>query len=151
MTDQARDAALAALVARVPYIAFLGIRFDRCGDELTARMPFQPRLIGNPVLPALHGGATAAFLEVAAIVSLGWQGIIDTDGSDEGMLRLPKTISFTIDYLRTGQSRDAFARARVTRQGRRFAAVHVEGWQDERLKPFAQGHGQFLMPGPAQK
>ena len=87
MTDRARDAALAALVARVPYIAFLGIRFDRCGDELTASMPFQPRLIGNPVLPALHGGATAAFLEVAAIISLGWQGIIDTDGSDEGMLR----------------------------------------------------------------
>ena len=61
-----RDAALSALVASVPYIAFLGVRFDRRGDELTAVMPFDDRLIGNPLLPALHGGAIAAFLPAVA-------------------------------------------------------------------------------------
>jgi hypothetical protein len=30
------------------------------------------RLIGNPLLPALHGGAIGAFLEIAAIVELSW-------------------------------------------------------------------------------
>ena len=51
-----RDAALAALVQRVPYVEFLGVEFDRRGDELTAIMPFERKLIGNPLLPAIHGG-----------------------------------------------------------------------------------------------
>ena len=33
---QRRDGALNRLVGAVPYIRFLGIRFDRRGDELTA-------------------------------------------------------------------------------------------------------------------
>ena len=51
-----RDAALRALVGGVPYIQFLGIGFDRRGDELTANLPYDEQLIGNPFLPALHGG-----------------------------------------------------------------------------------------------
>ena len=35
-----RDAALRALVDGVPYISFLGIEFDRRGDELTGVLPF---------------------------------------------------------------------------------------------------------------
>jgi acyl-coenzyme A thioesterase PaaI-like protein len=57
-----RDSALAALVGGVPYLAWLGIRFDRRGDELTAILPYDRKLIGNPLLPAIHGGVTAAFL-----------------------------------------------------------------------------------------
>ena len=70
-----RDGALRHLVEAVPYIQFLGIRFDRRGDELTAVLPFHENLIGNPILPALHGGATAAFLEVTAIIELSWTSI----------------------------------------------------------------------------
>ena len=59
---------------------------------------------------------------------------------------LPKTIDFTIDYLRAGLPRDAYARARVNRSGRRYASVHVEAWQDNRARLFAQATGHFLMP-----
>ena len=149
-----RDSALAALVGSVPYIGFLGIRFDRRGDELTAVLPYAEMLIGNPGLPALHGGATAAFLEVTAIVELGWALVWDrietgdrivTGGRAEAT-RLPKTIDFTVDYLRSGLPRDAYARARVNRSGRRYASVHVEAWQDNRARLFAQATGHFLMP-----
>ncbi len=152
---QRRDGALKALVEGVPYIRFLGIEFARRGDELTATMPYAEKLIGNPVLPALHGGATAAFLEVTAIIELSWTmlwedieaGRIDAKAVDRRHLpRLPKTIDFTIDYLRSGLPRDAYARARVNRSGRRYASVHVEAWQDNRLRPFAQATGHFLMP-----
>ena len=151
-----REGALAWLVGGVPYIAFLGIRFDRRGDELTAVLPFDDRLIGNPRLPALHGGATAAFLEVAAIIELSWSslwqdmesGRFDAAklGAGQGYPALPKTIDFTIDYLRSGLPRDAYARARVNRSGRRYASVHVEAWQDNRDRPFAMATGHFLMP-----
>jgi acyl-coenzyme A thioesterase PaaI-like protein len=162
IVKQRRDAALRALVHGVPYIQFLGIQFDRRGDELTALLPFDEKLIGNPQLPAIHGGVTAAFLEVTAIIELSWsmvweemeRGSLDPSTLDARHLpRLPKTIDFTVDYLRTGLPRDAYARARVNRSGRRYASVHVEAWQDNRSRLFAQATGHFLMPGvePAGK
>ncbi|ABL70948.1 MULTISPECIES: PaaI family thioesterase [Paracoccus] len=150
-----RNNTLNALVSSVPYIRWLGIGFDRRGDELTAVLPFDEKLIGNPMLPAIHGGVTAAFLEVTAIVELTWtaiwedmeQGRIAPDAAvPESLPRLPKTIDFTVDYLRSGLPRDAYARARVVRSGRRYASVHVEAWQDQRQKLFAQATGHFLMP-----
>ena len=149
---QRRDALLKSLVGGVPYLGFLGIQFDRRGDELTAVMPFTDALIGNPILPALHGGATAAFLEVAAIIELAWTSMWDgmeAEGAvPEDTIRLPKTIDFTVDYLRSGLPRDAYARARVVRSGRRYASVHVEAWQDNRARLIAQATGHFLMPQP---
>ncbi len=150
-----RDGALGALVGGVPYINFLGIEFERRGDELTAILPFSDKLIGNPIIAAIHGGVTASFLEVTSIITLSWSylwedlesGALDVDKMDsEHMPRLPKTIDFTVDYLRSGLPRDAYARATINRSGRRYASVHVEAWQDNRAKLFAQATGHFLMP-----
>ncbi|MEM8848807.1 MAG: PaaI family thioesterase [Pseudomonadota bacterium] len=155
VVKQRRDAALRALVEGVPYIRFLGIGFDRRGDELTGVLHYDDKLIGNPVLPALHGGVTAAFLEVTAIVTLSWAmlwddletGRLAADGlTFDTLPRLPKTIDMTVDFLRSGLPRDAYARARINRSGRRYASVHVEGWQDNRDRLFAQATGHFLMP-----
>ena len=152
VVKQRRDAALAALTDAVPYARWLGIRFDRRGDELTAVLSYDEKLIGNPMLPALHGGVTAAFLEMTAIIELAWSslwsevesGAVDAEGTRQ--TPLPKTIDFTVDYLRSGLPRDAYARARINRSGRRYASVHVEAWQDNRARLFAQATGHFLMP-----
>ena len=150
-----RDKALAALIDGVPYISTLGVSFDRRGDELTAVLNYDEKLIGNPLLPALHGGATASFLEMSAIMELSFHllwdeiesGALQADSlTPETLPRLPKTIDFTVDYLRSGLPRDAYARARVNRSGRRYASVHVEAWQDNRERLFAQATGHFLMP-----
>lgn len=155
IVKQRRDRALEALVGGIPFVRFLGITFDRRGDELTAVLNFDDKLIGNPLLPALHGGVTAAFLETTALVELGWQGLweaVESGQRDADSLtpdtlpRMPKTIDFTVDYLRSGLPRDAYARARVNRSGRRYASVHVEAWQDNRSRLFAQASGHFLMP-----
>jgi acyl-coenzyme A thioesterase PaaI-like protein len=155
VVKERRDRALATLVAGVPYIQFLNITFDRRGDELTSVLNFDETIIGNPMLPAIHGGVTAAFLETTAIIQLGWQalwdeiegGRVDADAlQPETLPRLPKTIDFTVDYLRSGLPRDAYARATVNRSGRRYASVHVEAWQDNRSRLFAQATGHFLMP-----
>ena len=153
-----RDAALRALVEGVPYIQFLGIGVERHGDELTAVLPYADKLIGNPMLPAIHGGVTASFLEVTALVEVSWamiwddveSGRLDADRLTAAALpRLPKTIDFTVDYLRSGLPRDAYARARVTRSGRRYASVQVEAWQDNRARPIATAQAHFLMPIPS--
>ncbi len=155
VVKQRRDAALTALVEGVPYIQFLNIGFDRRGDELTGVLNFDEKLIGNPFLPALHGGVTAAFLEVTAVITLSWDymfpqiesGEIDANNilTDE-KIRFPKTIDFTVDYLRSGLPRDAYARAFISRSGRRYASVRVEAWQDNHAKLYAQATGHFLMP-----
>lgn len=146
---QRRDGVLDALVERIPYVSFMGITFERRGDELTGVMPFQDMLIGNPMLPALHGGATAAFLEVTAIIGLNWSLIWEDmeAGVDFAELQraIPKTIDFSVDYLRSGLPRDAYTRAKVNRSGRRYASVSVEAWQDNRSRPFAQAVGHFLL------
>lgn len=152
-----RDRALRALAGDVPYISYLGVTFDRRGDELTAVLPFDHKIVGNPILPAIHGGVTAAFLEISAVIELAWtvlwddieSGAIDLADLEPGRLPdLPKTIDFTVDYLRSGLPRDAYARARVNRSGRRYASVHVEAWQDNRARLFAQATGHFLMSEP---
>lgn len=158
VVKQRRDAALERLVGGVPYARHLGVAFDRRGDELTAQLRFSERLIGNPRLPALHGGAIGAFLEIAAIMELAWSQIwerMEGGGPAAAEIEagrfppLPRTIDFTVDYLRPGLPRDAYARARVNRSGRRYASVHVEAWQDNRARLFAQATGHFLMSADA--
>lgn len=155
VVKQRRDATLNALVGGVPYIQFLDITFDRRGDELTGVLNFDDKLIGNPFLPAIHGGVTAAFLEVTAVISLSWShlwpliesGELSPEDIEAGnMPAFPKTIDFTVDYLRSGLPRDAYARAYISRAGRRYASVRVEAWQDNHDKLFAQASGHFLMP-----
>lgn len=155
VVKERRDAALNVLVDGVPYIRFLGITFDRRGDELTGVLNFDDKLIGNPFLPAIHGGVTAAFLEVTAIITLSWSHLFPQIESGElnpddilkdEKVRFPKTIDFTVDYLRSGLPRDAYARAFINRSGRRYASVRVEAWQDNHARLFAQGTGHFLMP-----
>ena len=152
-----RNKALSKLIKSIPYISFLGVEFDRRGDEITAILPFKKDLIGNPNLPALHGGSIAAFLEISAIIELSWMQIwrqIENPKQkadyliDLEIISLPKTIDFSVDYLRSGLPRDSYARAKVNRVGRRYASVHVEAWQDNRARLFAQGTGHFLMPQP---
>lgn len=125
-----------ALLESIPYVDFLGIRGERRGNELTFVLPFAEHLIGNPRLPALHGGVIGAFLETAAIVQLVWE-------SDSPVL--PKTIDIGVDYLRSGRPRDTYARATITKHGRRVANVRAEAWQDDRHRPIAAVHGHFLL------
>src|SRR3546814_10071603 len=91
-------------------------------------MSFEQKLIGNPILPALHGGAIGAFLEMTSIIQLAFE---------TGIAAVPKPIGLTIDYLRSGKPLDTYGRARITKQGRRVATVHAEAWQEDRSRPIA--------------
>ncbi len=138
-------------IASVPYITYLGIRFFTLERSIIATLPFRENFLGNQSLRALHGGVTASFLEITAAVCLCFRtdqnlcrvSKSDSDGLDN---KLPKTIDFSIDYLRAGEAIDAFCIAKVNRIGRRYASLNVEAWQADPDKPFAQATGHFLMP-----
>lgn len=124
------------LTDRLPYARFLGLTTQACGDELTVTMPFADALIGNPMIPALHGGATAALLEMTAMAQV---------ARLYPQARLPRPINVTVTYLRPGRAADVFARARINRAGRRVAHVLAEAWQDTRGQPIATLTAHFLL------
>ena len=130
---------LKTLFDMVPYAKFLGVQLEMKGDELTAILPYKDSLIGNPLLPALHGGVVGAMMELAAIAQL-----LLTQGTG----KIPKTIDISIDYLRSGRPVETYARAQVTKLGRRIANVRVEAWQYDRADPIAALHGHFLLTSP---
>lgn len=133
---QSRQARLESFLERTPFAQFLGLNCSIMGDEMTAVLPFQDKLIGNVTIMALHGGAVGAFLELTAMAQL----FLVTDIS-----RFPKPVNLTIDYLRQGRAEELFARASVTKQGRRIANVRAEAWQSERAKPIATLNAHFLL------
>jgi uncharacterized protein (TIGR00369 family) len=128
---------VATAIARIPYAQFLGLRAELKGDELTLIMPFSEHLVGNPLLPALHGGVVGALMEVTALTQLAIASRSE---------RFAKTIDISIDYLRSGRPLDTYARARIVKIGRRIANVQAEAWQGERGQPIATLHGHFLTP-----
>ena len=134
------------ILARIPFIEFLDIKFDIVDRELSATMPFKPMLIGNEFIKALHGGAIGSFLESVAIIELTWHLNFEVAKSETlFQINLPKTIDFTIDYISPGKATDSFAKARINRSGKRYASVSVEAWQGDRDPPFAQAIGHFLV------
>jgi uncharacterized protein (TIGR00369 family) len=136
---QGGDPDIAALLAAIPYCRYLGIDARIDGDRVSLRLPYAPHLIGNPTLPALHGGVIGSLLETAAILQVLWE---------TRATRLPKPIDIAIDYLRSGRPVESFARARIAKQGRRVINVQAEMWQDDETKPIAALRGHFLLAAP---
>lgn len=123
-----------------PYVDYLNVHQGSGEAEAPVfRLPFKPELIGNPVLPALHGGVLAGFAETAMVLHL-----ITTMGLSDGTP--PRGVDFSIDYLRSARPVDTFAQAITVRQGSRVALVQVSLWQDDALRPVATARGHFLLP-----
>lgn len=117
-----------ALVAAIPYARFLGLEVGREDSVIVSTMRFSEHLIGDATIPALHGGTLAALLESTAIFAV----LFDSERAV-----LPKTITLTIDYLRSGRGVDTKCRARIVRQGRRVVVVATEAFQEDASKPVA--------------
>ncbi len=120
------------LIEEIPYARLIGMQWH----DGVFTLANKKSNIGNPLIPALHGGVIGAFMELSAALHL--------------MLflaepRLPKIIDFSIDYLRSGQSRDTYAQCEVCRQGARVANVAVTTWQSKRELPIAIARGHFKL------
>ncbi|MBI1330597.1 MAG: PaaI family thioesterase [Alphaproteobacteria bacterium] len=128
----------AKLLAAIPYCQLLGLTAEVRDGALVLIMPFGAHLIGNPVLPAIHGGVIGSLMETAALAQIVWEG---------GVERLPKPVDINIDYLRTGRPVTSYASARITKQGRRVVNVHAQMWQEDAAKPVAALRAHFLIAG----
>lgn len=130
-----------ALIARIPYARFLGMQAQIRAAIPRFHLPFDQQLIGNARLPALHGGVIAAFMETAAQLHILWA---------QAETRIPKSIDFSIDYLRSGRAQDLWCECEITRQGRRVAQAQMRCWQADPSRPVALARAHFLLQDPDQ-
>lgn len=121
----------------VPYALFLGIKAERADNAIIFRLPKNKKFVGNPSLPALHGGVIGAFMEQAAALHL----IASMD-----IPALPKIINFSLDYLRPAQLHDTYASCILSRKGRFISNVTITAWQDHIDQPNAIARAHFLTP-----
>ena len=128
-----------SLVEAIPYARWLGLSLDLKDDELICTMKFDPMLVGNYTIPALHGGTLGGLLESAAVFQLLW---------DAQTLVFPKIINVTVDYLRSARAVETYATGVITKQGRRVTSVRAIAWQEDRNRPVAAANAHFLVDAP---
>jgi uncharacterized protein (TIGR00369 family) len=133
---QVTTARVEAFLAAWPYARFLGMQARIDEGAMTGVLPFAAHLVGNPLIPALHGGVVGGFLELTALAEL-------AAGAPDG--HAPRTVDITIDYLRPARAHTTFARAEVIKRGRRVANLQVTAWQTSPAAPVATLRGHFVL------
>ena len=124
------------LINQVPYARLIGIKCFRAGDEVTFHLPPKESNIGNPTLPAIHGGALGGFIEHSAVMYV----LLYMEAP-----KFPKIIDLSIDYLSAGHYKDTYAECRILRQGRRLANVAVTVWQAKKSEPICTARAHMLL------
>ncbi|GLR64455.1 PaaI family thioesterase [Marinospirillum insulare] len=125
-------------LAMIPYARLIGVEAEDKEDALIFTLQPKSENVGNPLLPALHGGVVAAYLETAAILNV----MAYTQGK-----RIPKIIDFSIDYLRSARTEKTYARCELGRLGKRVVNVSITAWQGDReAEPIALARAHLIWP-----
>lgn len=125
------------ILDQLPYARTLGVQMQVTeNDDLLFVLPFNPANIGNDHLPALHGGVIGGFMETAALLHLLWI---------RESAEIPRTVDFSVDYLRPGKADMLYAQCSITKQGKRVANVQMTAWHEDKSKPVAVARSHFLL------
>jgi len=104
----------------VPFNKWLGMKVERLErGHLTVSIPWRPEIVGDPTIPALHGGVIGAVADAAGGIAV-WSTL-------ENAVARVSTVDLRVDYLRPGKPEKLIATAIVIRTGTRL------GWADVRL------------------
>jgi acyl-coenzyme A thioesterase PaaI-like protein len=125
------------VVDAIPYASLIGLDYQQFGHDVIFKLPDNPNNIGNPILPAVHGGVVGGFMELSAAIHL--LMMLDTPA-------MPKIVDFSLDYLRPVRGgKDTFVECQVIRQGSRVANVIINAWQTRREEAVATARAHFLL------
>lgn len=128
---------VAALLSSSPFCRLLGVTAEYRAGQFVLVLPFSPPLVGNAMLPALHGGVISALLETVALAQVA-----------EDLKILAKPVDVSIDFLRSGRAVMSYASARIVKPGRRMVSIHAQMWQDDEDRPIAALRGHLLLAPP---
>ncbi len=120
----------------IPFNKFLGLRcLEIEHGSVRVELPYRPDHVGNPEIPALHGGAISATLDTTGGLAV-W--------SQAGPNDRVSTIDLRVDFLRPGRAEPLIAVARVVRLGNRVGVAELRAFQpDSEDRPVAAGMGVY--------
>lgn len=130
----------AALRDFVPHNAALGITLIAASFTpavVTVKMPWSPKLVGNPETQVLHGGVITTLLDTCCGASVFLK------------LKQPNaiaTLDLRVDFLgRPPAHLDVFARAECYRHTASVAFVRAIAWAEDPEAPFATAAATFAL------
>jgi uncharacterized protein (TIGR00369 family) len=135
----------------LPFNKVLGIDIDLLDydtGEAHVRFPMKPDLIGNSAAGILHGGVTAAVIDLTGGLSalISCVKSHETDSPERLYKRLTTsaTIDMRVDYLRPGKGTAFVCQSRILRAGARIVVARIDLFND-RERAIATGTGTYLI------
>ncbi|MFH2010237.1 MAG: hotdog fold thioesterase [bacterium] len=121
---------------KIPFNRFLGVTVRQFDSGLVQlELPARDEFIGNPMLPALHGGVISSLLDTA-----GGGAVWSQVGNGEAV----STVDLRVDFLRPGRQLPLVGQGKVVRLGNKVGVTELRafhpGAQD---KPVAAGMGVY--------
>lgn len=115
--------ALAGAMLKTPYLAGLGVSFERFEPDLAVlRLPFRADLTNDGA--RYHGGVIAAVLDTAG-AGAAWAGHDLSRGTRAS------TVSMTVQYLGAAERSDLVATGRAVRRGRELIFTEISAMDAE--------------------
>lgn len=115
--QQAKRLAIRDLMPSAPYMAWLGVAFDRWEpDDVVLRIPFREELTNDGVV--YHGGVIAAALDTAGAAAA-WSNHDFSRGTRAS------TISMTVQYVGSARRSDLLCTARTVKRGRELIFTEI--------------------------
>ncbi len=109
--------------------------------QVTAKLPWNPRLVGNPSTLAMHGGAITTLLDAVSGISVYLKLRENTPIA---------TLDLRVDFLSAVPSqRDVFATAECHHLTRTIAFARAWAWAEDPAAPFAVATATFARSGPS--
>jgi len=125
---------LAAIINDCPFHEFLNMTVESADEAqgiVAIRLPFAQSFARSNEAPQIHGGVTAALIDIAGDYAIAC--VID---------RTVPTINLSVDFLRMAENTDLIARARVIKAGRSIGVVDI-AVSDDRDRLIAIGRGTY--------
>jgi uncharacterized protein (TIGR00369 family) len=122
--------------SHIPFNTLLGLRcLEIAEGGVRVELPYRPEHVGNPEIPALHGGVISATLDTTGGLAV-W--------SQAGPHDRVSTIDLRVDFLRPGRAEPLIAVARVVRLGNRVGVAELRAFHpDAEDRPVAAGMGVY--------
>ena len=136
--DQLRLRLVKSFFAGVPHNRALGVEIlELSHAEALLRLPYDPKLVGNPDTGLLHGGAITALIDGASGAAV-FAALAEP---------VPiATLDLRIDYLRPAEAgRAVLARATCYKVTRNVAFTRAVAYHEDPADPIAHSVGTFMV------